>query len=385
MSSAGPVAGPDSERWFLERGLPSVIGRRGRWRHVLSRSAPVLAGWAVLMVMSFFVMWASGGTDVDTDDDPGVLALLAVVVLFLIVPAVVAVIWAVSRMTSTAGRRIVAAVSIVAGVFADFYQDDPLDALSDFATDAAAIGAIILATGLGLGAIAGWALRTTARHFTSATRLLFRALPVVLLTILVFFNSPLWTISSNLDGLRVGLMVLFLGAVATSYLIAGLLDSVRPLMWGSQSNSDSDAPAQRRPLTLTERVNVVVVAAVSQIIQAVSIAVVIGSLYLVLGLIVMNAANVNHLTGGGPTQGVWLGVTIPAPPALIRVVVFLMALTYMYICARAVGDGEYRSGFLDPLLADLRAALDARDRLLAERPGRRGAPATAEDADPDPA
>ena len=88
VSSAGPVHGPDSERWFLERGLPSVIGRRGRWRHVLSRSAPVLAGWAVLMVMSFFVMWASGGTDVDTDDDPGTLELLAVVVLFLIVPAV---------------------------------------------------------------------------------------------------------------------------------------------------------------------------------------------------------------------------------------------------------------------------------------------------------
>ena len=211
--------------------------------------------------------------------------------------------------------------------------------------------------------------------------MLFRALPVVLLTILVFFNSPLWTISSNLDGLRVGLMVLFLGGVATSYLIAGLLDSVAPLMWGAES----DASVQRRPLTLAERVNVVVVAAVSQIIQAVSIAVVIGSLYLVLGLIVMNAANVNHLTGGGPTQGVWLGVTIPAPPALIRVVVFLMALTYMYICARAVGDGEYRSGFLDPLLADLRAALDARDRLLAERSGGGGTPATAEDADPAPA
>lgn len=337
----------------------------------------MLAGWAVLMVTSLFVMWASGGADVDTDDDPSTLKLLAVIVLFLIVPAVVAAVWAVSRMTSTAGRRIVAAVSVVAGTFSDFYQDDPLDALSDFATDAAAISAIILATGLGLGAIAGWALRTTARHFRSAARLLFRALPVVLLTILVFFNSPLWTISSNLDALRVGLMVLFLGGVATSYLIAGLLDSVGPLMW----DTESDSSMHRRPLTLAERVNVVVVAAVSQIIQALSIAFVIGLLYLVLGLIVMNAANVNRLTGGGPTHGVWLGVTIPVPPALISVVVFLMALTYMYICARAVGDGEYRSGFLDPLLADLRAALDARDRLLVERSGRRGAPATAEDHD----
>ncbi|MDA2889340.1 hypothetical protein PDG61_00285 [Mycolicibacterium sp. BiH015] len=40
---------------------------------------------------------------------------------------------------------------------------------------------------------------------------------------------------------------------------------------------------------------------------------------------------------------------------------------------------------LDPLVADLRAALDARDLLLAERSGRRGAPATAEDADHAPA
>ncbi|OAN37945.1 hypothetical protein A4X20_20290 [Mycolicibacterium iranicum] len=346
---------------------------------MLSRSAPVLAGWAVLMVTSFFVMWASGDTDVDTDDSLTTLQLLAAVVLFLIVPAVIVAGWAVSRMASTPGRRIVAAVSIVVGTFSDFYEDDPLDALSDFAIDAAVIGAIVLATGLGLGAIAGWALRTTLRHFKSAARLLFRALPVVLLTILVFFNSPLWTISSNLDGLRVGLMVLFLGGVATSYLIAGLLDSVGPLMW----DEGSDASAERRPLTRAERANVIVVAAVSQIIQAVSIAVVIGSLYLVLGLIVMNAANVNHLTGGGPTQGIWLGVTIPAPPALIRVVVFLMALTYMYICARAVGDGEYRAGFLDPLLADLRAALDARDRLLTERSGH--TPATVADADPAPA
>ncbi|MDG4665727.1 hypothetical protein [Mycobacterium sp. 236(2023)] len=367
MSSAGLVDGPDAERWFLERGLPSVIGRRARWRNVLSRSAPVLAGWAVLMVTSFFVMWASGDSDVDTDDDNvTTLQVLAAVVLILIVPAVVAVTWAVARMSNVVARRTVALVAVVAGTFSDFYEDDPLDVLRDFAIDGSIVIAIVVATGLGLGAIAGWALRITLRHFKSAARLLFRALPVVLLTILVFFNSPLWTISSNIDGLRVGLMVLFLGGVATSYLIAGLLDSVGPLMW---HEPESEAGGDRRPLTTLERANVIVVAAVSQIIQAVSIAVVIGLLYLVLGLIVMNAANVNHLTGGGPTQGEWLGVTIPAPPALIRVVVFLMALTYMYICARAVGDGEYRSGFLDPLLADLRAALDARDRLYSKRPG----------------
>ena len=34
----------------------------------------------------------------------------------------------------------------------------------------------------------------------------------------------------------------------------------------------------------------------------------------------------------------------------------------MYISARAVGDGEYRSTFLDPLIDDLHTTLTARNR-----------------------
>ena len=40
----------------------------------------------------------------------------------------------------------------------------------------------------------------------------------------------------------------------------------------------------------------------------------------------------------------------------------LAALTFMYISARAVGDGDYRSTFLDPRIEDLHAALIARNR-----------------------
>jgi hypothetical protein len=37
-------------------------------------------------------------------------------------------------------------------------------------------------------------------------------------------------------------------------------------------------------------------------------------------------------------------------------------MTFMYIGARAVGDGEYRSSFLDPLIDDLKLTLLARNR-----------------------
>lgn len=71
------------------------------------------------------------------------------------------------------------------------------------------------------------------------------------------------------------------------------------------------------------------------------------------------------LTHGGPTDGQVLGMTLPIPDALIQIVMFLTALTFMYLSARAVGDNEYRGQFVDPLLDELRLTLLARDRYRA--------------------
>ena len=58
-------------------------------------------------------------------------------------------------------------------------------------------------------------------------------------------------------------------------------------------------------------------------------------------------------------------MTLPVPQPLIHVTMFLAALTFMYVSARAVGDGEYRTQFLDPLIDDLRLTLVARNRYRA--------------------
>ena len=60
--------------------------------------------------------------------------------------------------------------------------------------------------------------------------------------------------------------------------------------------------------------------------------------------------------------GTLLGMTFPVPEALIQMSLFLAALTFMYLGVRAVGDGEYRSIFLDPLVDDLHCTLIARNR-----------------------
>jgi hypothetical protein len=54
-------------------------------------------------------------------------------------------------------------------------------------------------------------------------------------------------------------------------------------------------------------------------------------------------------------------MTFPVPQSLIQITLFLAALTFMYVSARAV-EGDYRSRFLDPLIDDLRLTLVARNR-----------------------
>ena len=53
---------------------------------------------------------------------------------------------------------------------------------------------------------------------------------------------------------------------------------------------------------------------------------------------------------------------LPVPNALIQTTMMLIAITFMYLSAKAVTDKEYRAEFIDPLLDEVRLTLVARDR-----------------------
>src|SRR3954463_12295549 len=79
------AAGAAAESWFLERGLPSVLTRRGRWRRLWPRCAPMLAGWAGVEACLLGVYFVSGGNEVFINGTPTahqwvILALLAVAI-----------------------------------------------------------------------------------------------------------------------------------------------------------------------------------------------------------------------------------------------------------------------------------------------------------------
>jgi hypothetical protein len=201
-----------------------------------------------------------------------------------------------------------------------------------------------------------------------------RALPVVLLTVLVFFNSPVWLMAASVGRGRLWSALLFLGTIAAVFLATSTLEHIRPMLKDPSPSADQTHafagtpfasmpdPAAADPLKHRERFNVAFVLIMSQLVQVLTVAVVTSLIFFVLGLILLNPQLLEAWTRNGASDGQLLWMTIPVPNALIQVTLFLGALTFMYLSARAVSDGEYRSHFLDPLIDDLRLTLVARNR-----------------------
>ena len=62
--------------------------------------------------------------------------------------------------------------------------------LVDVLFEAIVFAAILALTACGAGSILGWAAQMTMSNLTAVGSLVTRALPLLLLTFLVFFNSP---------------------------------------------------------------------------------------------------------------------------------------------------------------------------------------------------
>ncbi len=197
---------------------------------------------------------------------------------------------------------------------------------------------------------------------------------MVLLTALVFFNGYVWLMATTISGDRPGLAMAFLVSIAAAFVISATRERVRPMLQSAtvlpkDTESLADTPFATMPesndcaaLKTAERLNVVFVLAASQLAQIMVVAVVTATIYLILGLIVLSPSLLNEWTHTYKSTATVLGFTLPVPDSLIHMTLFLGALTFMYISARAAGDAEYRSTFLDPLIDDLHTTLIARNR-----------------------
>jgi MFS family permease len=371
-----------ADAWFLAHGLPAVL-RPGRLvRRLWPRSAPALAAFAVFMVNSAVVVQITGEYTVNIEGEPTRTEWFVLGLLVLVLPLASLVGWLVSRISTVRGRTLAAAVALVVGIAGGIIGGPSHLVLADLIFEAVLIAAILAVTASGLGSILSWTARMTYSHLAAVGSLMIRALPVMLLTFLVFFNSPVWLMAANVSRSRMWIALVFLGLIAAAFVVAVTIDRFKPVIEAPEaavSNTQlADTPFSAMPdpsetqaLRRAERLNVMFVLAVSQLAHILVIAVAIALIFLVLGLIVLSPELLAALTQGrGSSDGTFLGMTIPVPQPLIHVTMFLAALTFMYVSANSAGDGEYRRQFLDPLSDDLRLTLVARNRYRAAVPAR---------------
>lgn len=365
------TAGSAAESWFLERGLPSVLTRRARWRRLWPRSAPMLAAYATLQACVLPVYLITGGHDVEITGEPTTSEWIVLAIIGLALPLMAIVGWAVSRSRSGRTRAGVATIAVVIVACVAATVDGP----SQLVQEAVVVAAVLILTGGGAGSVVGWAVRMMLSHLATVGALAVRALPVVLLTALVFFNTYVWLMAATISGKRLVLAIAFLVSIAAAFVVSATLERVRPMLRSTTEVLPDDTEKLAgtpfatmldthdcASLKRSERANVVFVLAASQLAQILVVAVVTTAIYFILGLIILSPELLNEWTHTYKSTSTVLGLTLQVPDSLIHMTLFLGALTFMYISARAAGDDEYRSTFLDPLIDDLRTTLIARNR-----------------------
>src|SRR3977135_3550329 len=185
-----------ADAWFLDRGLPAVLRPGALVRRLWPRSAPTLAGFAVFMANSALVVAMTGKHTIDIDGHPTRTEWFILALLVLVLPIAALVGWLVSRISTVRGRSVAATVAVSIAIAGGILGGPSPRVLVDPTFEADVFPAILALTACGAGSIMRWAAQMTMSNLAAAGSLLTRALPLLLLTFLVFFNSPVWLMAA---------------------------------------------------------------------------------------------------------------------------------------------------------------------------------------------
>lgn len=383
---SGPAVGSRAiHEWFLHRGLPLVLTRRVRSRALVARSAPAVAGVGALTAATLLLAEWTG----DDADYGAILRLAAIAVVLAAAPFALEVLHQRSTTAARVGRRTTALA-----VMAIFVLAMPVVVSGWSATALAEIPAFLLVllltvwlTYLGLGSIALWAFRFAWVQLGALGTLMSRALPLLMLTVVVYFTGELWQLSARMTRQRLWQTIGFLALVALVFMVATIRDEVGALRQDRSRQSDPAAllagtpladarPGARTPLSLPEQVNVVAVMVVAQAIQVVLFTTGLFAFFLALGIIavpdevtVVWSGEQTCVVGEPPCAGTWFGVHVPVPQTVVHTSLFVAVLSGLYFTVSTSVDPLYRQRFFEPLIADVAISLAGRDAYLAAERG----------------
>jgi len=183
--------------WFLHRGLPLVLTRRVRSRALIERSAPMVSGIGAAIALTMTLAELTDG-----DPDFGYAIRLGVLTLLLIAaPFALYLLHRAGTTLSEAGRRWAALLVMALFVFGLPFAGSGFSGLAAAEVIGFAMVAVIAIwlTYLGIGSIVLWAFRFAWVQVGALGTLMSRALPLLMLTVLVYFTGELWQLSARMS------------------------------------------------------------------------------------------------------------------------------------------------------------------------------------------
>lgn len=367
--------------WFLHRGLPLVLTRRVRSRALIERSAPMVSGVGAVISLTMLLANLTGERR-----DVGYLLRLAVLTALLVAaPFGLHLLHRIGTAQSRAGRRTAALVVMALFVFGLPFADSGFSgfAIAESAGFAVVALLAIWLTYLGIGSIALWAFRFAWLQLGALGTLMSRALPLLMLTVVVYFTGELWQLAARMTRQRLWETIGFLALVALLFMVTTIRDEVRALREDRAEQHDPAAlldgtpladagPVERTALSPAEQVNVVAVMVVSQAIQVVFFTAGLFGFFLALGIVavpddvaVLWSSEASCAAGEPPCPGTWFGINVAVPQTVVHVSLFVAVLSGLYFTVSTSVDPLYRQRFFDPLIADVAVSLAGRDTYLA--------------------
>jgi hypothetical protein len=366
----------ETERWFLQQGLPFFVEGRNITLDDLVRGRSI-----VVLALAYFgsLLIAVPG------DRPWLERLLYAGLGLLGLVAVWAATNLARRQRALERPRRVGAVEVAvftlgpAAAVATLRRDTDL-VLTVLLADLTVLVVVSAAEVLDVTPIARWALARAFQEFSSLFRLVTRALPMLLLfTTFLFINTEVWQVASSLSIPVLWLAVAFFGLLALGFLMARLPeevasvndeidpDGVRPALVGTPLEGCLDdlpdpPDLHAEPLARRQRVNLLLVLLVTQMSQVLLLALSVWVFFLTFGRVAIEPGVIESWVGEEPHL-LLLGFT----QELLQVSIFVAAFSGLYFTVYAVTDAGYRAQFFTGITDELERAVGVRSAYLALR------------------
>lgn len=226
-------------------------------------------------------------------------------------------------------------------------------------TNAVILGLVYVVVGLGVISIVLWAGRRLLGQLAASLLLLTRAVPVLLVFMIVLFvNTEMWQVFSDLsDAAIAGITALFL-LVGSLFIAVRLPRDVR----GLEHEVGAAVPLRR-----AQMFNVGLVMFISQALQVLLVAVLVGAFFVAFGALAITDGVIEAWISRPPED---LGEGGLVSVELLKVSGGLAAFSGLYYTIAVLTDSSYREEFLDELTTSMRTTFAERAEYLAADPSK---------------